>query len=122
MNESISNTIKCSICRSDINPNTSFFQSAVTFGVVCSSCKEKFSEEDITLILELLLVYEGYFGMYERSHFCLEEMIKEVVMENKDVSGVPDFGKMHINILHKALTYGITPQEFEQQLVAYLEA
>jgi hypothetical protein len=59
--------------------------------------------------------------MYERSHFCLEEFIEELVLENKDISGVPDFKKMHITILHKALTYGITPQEFEQELLAYLE-
>jgi len=122
MNESISNTIKCSICRSNIDPDTLFFQSAVTFGVVCNSCKERFSEEDITLILELLLISEGYFGMYERSHFCLEKIIKEVAMETKDASGMPDFEKMYITVLHKALTYGITPHEFEQELVAYLEA
>jgi hypothetical protein len=57
MNEKIRNdTIKCSICRCDINPQTSFFQSAVNFDVVCSSCKQKFSEEGITLILKILLL------------------------------------------------------------------
>ena len=115
----ISRQIKCSICRTDIKNLKAMYQYRVKLGVICSACRECFSEDDIEMIVNLFFAFGGYFGKFDKSEFSMDEAILEFA-EELGVNKSP-FHIQNIKIWHKVLTHGITPQEFLKELSIIVE-
>ena len=114
--------LKCAICRINIDNKTKTYQSKTTFGVVCYNCIKKFSQEDIELILNLFLVYDGYFGQLKDHKDCkysIETVIKSTLTKlKKKKLNIDEF---NMRLLHVVLLYGFTPNEYIKNLKLFLE-
>ena len=115
----ISNQIKCSICRADIKDRQNLYQSSLKLGVICKTCRERFSEEDVEMIVNLFFAFGGYFGQFDKSEFSIDELVIEFA-EQLD-TGNSTFHLQNVKMWHKILTHGIAPKDFLKELSTYVE-
>jgi hypothetical protein len=114
----ISERIICAICHTDINDPSQVFQSTLNYGLICRDCIKKFSEEEIEVVLNLFILYGGYFGKHARTHFSVITKLLEIVEKEGEEF---DLEKTNMKLLHEALTHGITPREFNKSLEGFLK-
>ncbi|MHA1294845.1 MAG: hypothetical protein ACTSQJ_19575 [Promethearchaeota archaeon] len=103
--------LKCAICRGEIKHNTYVYQSSFNLQLICDSCHESFSENDIDLITNMFIAYGGYFGQYKHEEFSISKILKDLIEEIKAGTN-RNLKEMNIKMLHKALLHGITPKRF----------
>lgn len=115
----ISNQIKCSICRADIKDRHDLYQSSLKLGVICKTCRERFSEEDVEMIVNLFFAFGGYFGQLDKSEFSIDDLVMEFA-EQLD-AGNSTFHLQNVKMWHKILTHGIAPKDFLKELSTYVE-
>jgi len=109
-------TLKCSICRADIKDNSTIYQSKTNYGIVCDSCCQNFSEEDIELVLTLFLTYGGYFGKLPKEQFSFYEALKEI-QDSMDVKkDSTQILEVNTRLLHRSLLHGLYPEQYQAQL------
>lgn len=118
-NFTISNGIKCSICRADIKERHKMYQTSLKLGLICRSCRKRFSDEDIEMIVNMFFAYGGYFGKFDKSEFSIDDIIVEFAEQLS--AGNTTLHSQNIKMWHKVLTYGITPQEFLEELSVYIK-
>ena len=118
-NITITNEIKCSICRADIKDHHKVYQSSLNLGIICNMCRQRFSDEDIEMIINIFFAFGEFFGARDRSKFSIENIILEFA-KNLD-EGKVNFHSQNIRMWHKVLTHGITPKEFLKELSAFSE-
>jgi len=111
--------IKCSICRVDIKDRHELYQSSLKLGVICKNCRERFSEEDIEMIVNLFFAFGGYFGQFDKSEFSIDDLVIEFA-EQLD-SGNSTFHLQNVKMWHKILTHGIAPKDFLKELSSYVD-
>lgn len=115
----VSSKLKCSICRADINNRHKVYQSSVRLGIICDLCRQRFSDEDIEMIINIFLAFGEYFGARDRSKFSISDVILEFAIKLDE--GKVNFHSQNIKMWHKVLTHGITPREFLEELSVYVE-
>ena len=115
----ISNQIRCSICRADIKDRHELYQSTLKLGVICKTCRERFSEEDVEMIVNLFFAFGGYFGQFDKSEFSIDEMVIEFA-EQID-AGNSTFHLQNVKMWHKILSHGIAPKDFLKELSMYVD-
>ena len=108
------NVIKCSICRAIIEDRHTMYQSSLKLGVICKSCRDRFSKDDVEMIVNLFFAFGGYFGQFDKSEFSIDDVIEEFA-EQLDSGNMP-FHLQNVKMWHKILTHGIAPQEFLKEL------
>ncbi len=106
----------CALCHNDINEDSNVYQSMVCFAVICDNCHEKFSEEAIDLMINMFLAYGGYFSQFKKEGFSIEESIKKIIDNLKLSKNFTEIQEYNIRLLHQALLYGISPQEYVEKL------
>ena len=118
-NFTISSGIKCSICRADIKERHKMYQTSLKLGVICRSCRKRFPEEDIEMIVNIFFAFGGYFGKFDKSEFSIDDVIVEFAeqLEAKEIN----LHSANVKMWHKVLTHGITPKEFLEELSVYVE-
>lgn len=112
---------RCAICQKEIEDYTKVYPVGLNFGLVCSDCYKKFSQDDLDLMINMFIAYGGYFGKNQGTIFSLKTLLNELVNEIKSEKGNINLKELNIKILHRALTYGIAPQEFTENLVKLLK-
>lgn len=112
-------TLKCGICRTDITDKSCIYRSKLYGALICKDCCNKFSKEDIELILDLFIGYGGYFGKFKPSDFSLASMLDK--LEKKDGRATEPFEELSLIFFHKALLHGISPQEYLNQLESLID-
>lgn len=115
----ISSKFKCSICRADIKERQKAFQSSLTLGIICDMCRQRFSDEEIEMIINIFFAFGEYFGARDRSKFSMKDTIIEFAIDLNE--GKADFHSQNIKMWHKVLAHGITPKEFIKELSMYAE-
>ena len=110
----ISSQIRCSICRTNINDRHELYQSSLKLGVICKSCRKRFSEDDIEMMVNLFFAFGGYFGQFDKSEFSMDNTILEFAEQVDHDNST--FHTQNVMMWHKILTYGITPEEFLEKL------
>ena len=115
----ISNQIKCSICKVNIKNRHELYQSSLKLGVVCKTCRERFSEEDVEMIINLFFAFGGHFGQFDKSEFSIDDMVIEFA-EQLD-AGNSTFHLQNVKMWHKILTHGIAPKDFLKELSMYVD-
>ena len=118
-NFAISSGIKCSICRADIEERHKTYQTSLRLGVICKSCRKRFSVEDIEMIVNLFFAFGGYFGEFDKSDFSMDAVIVEFAEQL--ALGNDSFHSQNVRMWHKVLIHGITPREFLEELSVYVE-
>ena len=111
--------IKCSICRTDIREPHKIYQTSFTLGVICRSCRERFSDEDVEMIVKIFFAFGGYFNKFDKAKFSIKEVIVEFAeqLENRGM----DLCSANVKMWHKVLTHGITPVTFLRELREYIK-
>ena len=115
----VSTKLKCSICRADIKDRHKIYQSSLKLGIICNTCRWRFSVEDVEMIVNIFLAFGGFFGAYDRSKFSIKDIILEFALELDDRK--TNFHSQNVKMWHKVLTHGITPKEFLEELSLYVE-
>ena len=115
----ISNQIRCSICRVDIKNRHELYQSSLKLGVICKTCRDRFSEEDVEMIVNLFFAFGGYFGQFDKSAFSIDDLVLEFA-EQLD-AGNSTFHLQNVKMWHKILTHGISPKDFLKELSTYVD-
>lgn len=110
------NTQKCGICHSEILNPSNLCQSELLHIPVCNTCENKFSKEDIELALTILTNYGGYFGLYSSENYSLLEDIKQIIKKKISIDDQEGLNYINIGLLHNALLYGFTPEEYISKL------
>jgi hypothetical protein len=113
--------VKCGICRNEIKRGASIYQEGLTFGIVCEHCYKHNSKEDLELMANLFLAYGGYFGKVKPYKFSVYKIIKKLMLKIEPGKNLDTLIALNIKMMHQALLYGITPQEFIQGLKILLE-
>ena len=109
-------TLKCSICRADIKDNSAVYQSKTNYGIVCDSCCQNFSEEDIELVLTLFLSYGGYFGKFPKEQFSFHEALIEIHYSVDMKEDSTQILEINTRLLHRSLLHGLYPEQYQAQL------
>ena len=115
----ISGKVKCSTCRALIHDRHTMYQSSLKLGVICKSCRDRFSSDDIEMIVNLFFAYGGYFGQFPKSDFSIDDVIVEFAEQLETKRDA--FHSGNVKMWHKALTHGITPEEFLKELSLLVE-
>ena len=118
---SVSNSLKCAICRADIKNNTNIYQSKHNFGIVCSNCYQKFSIKDIEWMLNIFLAYGGYFAKLKDQNFSLERYLCNLAEYLRKNEKTLDINELNIKFIHEILLHGITIQEYQKKLESFLK-
>ena len=71
------------------------------------------------MIVNIFFAFWGYFGKFDKSKFSIEDIIVEFAEQLN--SGNTTLHSQNIKMWHKALTHGITPEEFLRELGEYVE-
>jgi hypothetical protein len=114
--QALNSTLKCTICRADIKDNTAVYQSRTNYGIICGSCYQKFSEEDIELMLILFVTYGGYFGKLPRDQFSFFKALKEIQNKTSMIDNPPQIIEINMRLLHRSLLHGLYPEQYQAQL------
>ena len=115
----VSNNLKCSICRSDIKDRHKVYQSSLKLGIICDMCRQRFTDEDIEMIVNMFFAFGGYFGQFDKSDFSIDDTIVKFA-EQLEASN-STFHLQNVKMWHKILTHGIAPKEFLKELSTYVD-
>ena len=115
----VSSKLKCSICRADIKDRHKVYQSNLKLGIICNMCRQRFSDEDIEMIVNMFFAFGEFFGARDRSKFSINNIILEFAINIDE--GKVNFHSQNIKMWHQVLTHGITPKEFLEELSLYIE-
>jgi len=115
----VSSKLKCSICRADIKDRNKVYQSRLRLGIICELCRQRFSDEDIEMMVNLFFAFGGYFGARDKFKFSIKDIISEFAIDLNE--GKANFQSQNVKMWHKVLTHGITPREFLKELSVYVE-
>ena len=107
----------CCICKNPIREQERVYQTALHYGLVCSSCEQRFSNEDLDFIANLFAAFGGYFGKLPRESFSIDNLCADIAK-----GGMDNFLEMQVKIFHNGLLYGVPPKEVEQIIKQYLES
>ncbi len=109
-------TFKCGVCQKDIEEHEIIYQDVTHFRVVCSTCNDLFTKEDLELVINIFLSHEGFFGKLKPT--ASKHDLKGLIIEYEKRSKL-NVEEMNILLLHKALLYEITPKQFIKQLTSF---
>ncbi|MFX1338891.1 MAG: hypothetical protein ACFFDK_09805 [Promethearchaeota archaeon] len=118
---SVGNSLKCVICRTDIKNNTNIYQSEHSFSIVCSNCCQKFPIKDIEWMTKIFLAYGGYFAKLKDQNFSLERYLHDLTKDLRENEKVLDINELNLKFIHEILLHGITIQEYLKVLESYLK-
>jgi hypothetical protein len=95
------------------------YQTSLKLGVICRSCRKRFSDEDIEMIVNIFFAFGGYFGKFDKIEFSIEDVIVEFAdqLETREIN----LHSANVRMWHKVLTHGITPEGFLRELGEYVE-
>jgi len=71
------------------------------------------------MIINMFFAFGEYFGARDRSEFSIRDVILEFAVDINE--GKVDFDSQNVRMWHRVLSYGITPQEFLEELSLYVE-
>ena len=114
-------SVKCGICRNEIQRGASIYQEGLSFGVVCEKCYKNNSHEDLELMANLFLAYGGYFGKLKEEKFSVYKTLKKLISRIQPGKKPDTLIDLNIKMMHQALLYGVTPQQLIQGLKILLE-
>ena len=109
-------SIKCGICRAEIEDKAQIYQSGINLGVVCEGCYKQFSADDLEMMGNIFVAYGGYFGMRKDSEFSIIKILEKVLQDTAEEGNKVDFEKINIKLMHMALLHGVTPEQYIQNL------
>ncbi len=115
----VSSKLKCSICHIDIKDRQKIYQSSLKLGIICSQCRQRFSNEDIEMMINLFFAFGGHFSARDRSKLSIKDIILEFALDLNE--GKANFQSQNVKMWHKILTHGITPREFMEELSLFVE-
>ncbi len=118
---SLTNSLKCAICRADIKNYSTIYQSEQNFSIICSYCYQKFSIEDIEWMLKIFLAYGGYFAQLKDPNFSIERYLHNLADDLIESEKIFDINELNLKFIHEVLLHGITIQEYQKQLEAFLK-
>ncbi|KKM88353.1 hypothetical protein LCGC14_1259570 [marine sediment metagenome] len=117
----IQSPIKCGICRTEIVEGSRLYQVGRNLSVICGDCREIFSDEDLEVVLNLFILYGGYFGMLKRKSYPTTDFVGDLVEELDASEGSLDIEQVNLKMLHSALMHGLTPEQYINKLRLFIE-
>ena len=114
-------SVKCGICRAEIEDRAQIFQSGINLGVVCVSCYKRFSADDLEMMGNMFVAYGGYFGMRKDSEFSVIKILEDVLQGTVGEGEKIDSEKINIRLMHMALLHGVNPEQYIRNLTLLVD-
>ncbi|MBD3195375.1 MAG: hypothetical protein GF317_09985 [Candidatus Lokiarchaeota archaeon] len=111
-------TLRCGICHKVMDHSEEIFQSQELYIPVCITCLHRFTEDDIELMLNIFLVFGGYFGKFSSDLFCLSKIFNR--LDQKRIR-YEDIEQLNVKLLHTAILHGLSPKDFLKRLKNFME-
>lgn len=108
--------LKCALCHENISTLEGTYQTTSTLSMVCKDCVKIFPLDDIELIISLFIAFGGYFGKYKKNEHSRKKIINYLNDKMEEFS----FDELNMRLLHRALLYGITPEDYIEFLTSIL--
>ena len=108
------NSVDCDICKEKIKHRATFYQSGVHSRVLCEICYKRFPKNDIELMINLFNAYGGYFGKFKKLKSSVFKRLKELNEADMSKENVFSADEINLQLLHAALLFGFSPQEYFQ--------
>ena len=105
----------CDICGELFQENTNLYIYQENYGVICESCKGRFSIEQIEEFLGLINTFGGHFGIYKSNQNTLVQIL-DIFLNHNLLNCNVDVIESNIKLRHKALLYGFTPLELIEEM------
>ena len=110
--------ITCNICHKSCSNNPYFLQLEVLEDVIfpfvlCSNCKHTFTEEEVKLMMNLFMLYGGFFGKDKLKPFSIVKILQELTSIKKNDTTL---FQINTRLLHQALLHGISPNDYTEKL------
>lgn len=110
----------CAICKAEILGTPITIPTLFDLqAFICEECDERFkTEQEKDEVIQFLIANGGYFGKLPRpKHLDLKTLLNALI---KDLNGNADPMKVTLSLIHKALLYGFTPEEYIGEINALL--
>ncbi|MFX1493675.1 MAG: hypothetical protein ACFFBZ_05285 [Promethearchaeota archaeon] len=107
-------SIECDICKEKITHRATFYQSGIHSRVLCEICYKRFPKNDIELMINLFNAYGGYFGKYKKLKSSVFKKLKELNQADINKDEITSADDVNLQLLHAALLFGFSPQEYFQ--------
>ena len=101
-------SIKCAICNAELKNYDFAHESGFLFAIICRKCYRTYSSNDIELMINMFCAFGGYFGKYTPKDDCCVNLL----FEESKIKGKKITIQGSLKMLHKALLFGVTPQQF----------
>jgi hypothetical protein len=105
---------QCAICRIDAKQGAKIVPIGTEHHVICHTCSEAFSLQDLELMHNMFTAFGGYFGMMRGYKSSTYHVISQLIEEYNLYGKVLKTTEIDVKVLHKALLYGITPRQLVQ--------
>lgn len=113
--------ITCGICRVEIEKANQIYQVGPTYNIVCGDCYTQFSKEDLEMMRDIFMVYGGYFGMIKGSKFSLLKILEDILTSTHGKGKMINTDQINIELMHKALLHGISPEQYITKLAFLMD-
>jgi hypothetical protein len=100
--------VPCELCHNDARGNPTIKRLGPKLGIVCSTCKEQFSDQEMELMVNMFIAFGGYFNQFKSSRKVRQDIIKEYAEGCAQKSRVRDRVESEVKVLHQALLHGIS--------------
>jgi pyruvate/2-oxoacid:ferredoxin oxidoreductase beta subunit len=104
----VNKTVQCELCHCDAKTKPSIKRLGVNFVVICKTCIEQFSEQEMELMVNMFTAFGGYFNQYRTSKEIQQQIIKEVAEEYSRKEQSRAKLESDVRTLHKAFLNGIS--------------
>ena len=100
--------VPCELCHNDAKGKAVIKRLGPKLGIICNTCREQFSDQEINLMINMFIAFGGYFNQFKSSKRTQQTIINEIARENDKKEQGRDKVENDVRALHQALLHGIS--------------
>ena len=108
--------VKCRICHKNAHPEITIKKMGLSYGVICKSCSNSFTDRDIELMHNMFTAYGGHYSKLSKSREVTISRLKQITNDFKTRGKKSEDIEKEIKTLHSAFLHGIRPRQLVKSL------
>ena len=99
--------VPCELCHNDAKGKPVIKRLGPKLGIICNTCREQFSDQEIDLMINMFIAFGGYFNQFNSSKKIQKTIINDMMREYDQKEQGRGKAEYHVRALHRALLHGI---------------
>jgi hypothetical protein len=100
--------VPCELCHNDAKGKPVIKRLGPKLGIICNTCREQFSDQEIDLMINMFIAFGGYFNQFKSSRKIQQTIINEIAREHDQKEQGRDKVENDVRVLHRAFLHGIS--------------